>query len=175
MPDDTRSTQIQEQDPTVAKHARHALDAAGGDIAQAAALLEQAVRKDKALWKALLDPLVAYACREAVLKQQREKRDRIWNPPSVDRPGITNEARARILAASNLLMFPLPIGKTLGDATRGEIIEASELYRKQSKDMAHKARWLSLVLQSVPAGKQVKHVLTHERLRELQQEARDAE
>jgi len=37
--------------------------------------------------------------------------------------------------------------------------------------MAAKARWLRLVLQSVPEGKTAGDVLTDERLRELQREA----
>jgi hypothetical protein len=172
MPDDSRNLQKQDQADTVGKSAKQALERAGGDLDKAAGLLEQSIRADAALCKLLVDPLITLACREAVAKQQREQRAAIWNPPTVERAKITNEARARILGASNLMMFPLPtIGKALGEATRAEIAEAADFYAKQSNDMAHKARWLTLVSQSVPPGKLAKRALSEDRLRELQREA----
>jgi hypothetical protein len=164
-----RDAVADEKPETVAYHARAALKQANGNLEEAARILESNVRTNERLWRALLEPLVRDACYFAVSKQQREVRERVWSP-APPRPGVTGESRARILAAANLLMFPLPSGKFLGEASRGEVAEAAEFYSKQSRDMAHKARWLSLVSQSVPPGKTVKVILTHERLRELQQE-----
>ena len=50
--------------------------------------------------------------------------------------------------------------------------EAAGFYEAQSADMAHKARWLRLVAQAVTGRKKAGAVLSEERLRELQDEAR---
>ena len=165
------SVELPPKQDTVSQHAKACLREAGGDVASAAILLERRVMGDKKLKAARLDPRVADACHQAIALEIRKDRERVWTPPNVDRPGMTQQDRVRILAASNLLTFPLPGGKRLGDATRPEIEDAAEFYRKQSNDMAHKATWLRLVAQSIPDGKRAGAVLTDARLRELQQEA----
>lgn len=183
----------------VAEAARRAYDDAGGDVAKAVAMLEQAVRQSRALRDALTEPLIASACYDAVRTQVRVERRSVWRPPTV--APVTSPARphqgpnraapassparsqpvadptpdaARVvqLAAGTLLMFPLPGGKRLAEATREEIAAAAEFYERQAGDMATKGRWLRLVAQSIPGKKTVGDVLTDQRLRDLQEEAR---
>jgi hypothetical protein len=156
-------------DDTVGQHARLALEKALGDTSQAARLLADEVRKNKSLRVALLDPLIEYACHQAVNLECRNNRDKVWSPRNIMRGTEADGVRA--VAARNLLIFPLPGGKALGVANRAEIEFAAEFYRKQSDDMSHKSRWLRLVAQSVPDGKKAEDVLSNDRLAELQKEA----
>jgi hypothetical protein len=163
----------------VAEAAKRALDDANGEVQKATKQLETWVAQDTALRDALVAPLVAGACYDAIRAQVRTARNTVWTPPrTASGPKATPEAKAgqsdRVtkLAAGNLLMFPLPGGKPLRDATRKEIGEAADFYEKQSGDMAVKARWLRLVAQSIPGRKSAGEALTDERLRELHAEAR---
>lgn len=160
----------------VAEAARAALDAAGGDVREATRALELSVRGNRRLRDELTDPLLATACYTAVTAQCRVERRKVWTPP-VERlvaNRTTGSHRVVQLAAGTLLMFPLPGGKKLGDATREEISEAAGFYEAQAGDMATKARWLRLVAQSVPGEKRAGEALTEKRLRELQEAARHA-
>ncbi|MBI5940668.1 MAG: hypothetical protein HY859_09600 [Caulobacterales bacterium] len=165
----------------VADAARSAMDAAKGDLTTAAASMETAVRKDPKLRDALTEPLIAGACMEAVRRIMHERRRSIWSAPSepialgrgADKASQAD--RVAHLASGTLLMFPLPGGVKLSEATRDDVVRAAGFYDAQAKDMGVKARWLSLIAQSIPAGKTVGEVLTAKRLKELQAEAqRDA-
>lgn len=162
------------KDP-VAEAAKQALDAANGDVQIATKAFEHTIRNERDLRDALVDPLIATACYDAIRKICHTERRQVWKPP-VEKlvPGkVTGSARVVQLAAGNLLMFPLPGGKKLGEATRQEISDAAGFYSQQAGDMSHKARWLQLIAQSVPSDKTVGEVLTDNRLRELQREASD--
>ena len=167
---------VAEQDEeTVATAAGRAMAEANGDIAAAAKRLQDWVRKNHTLKRALLDPLIEYACYNAVRRQLGEGRRKVWNAPKPVE-GMSQADKVAILARSNLMLFALPIanGKLLKDATREEVGQASEFYGKQATDMAHKSRWLALIGQIIPEGKIVGQVLSEGRLSELQDEAADA-
>lgn len=173
------ATAAKKQKPDiVAEAAKRALDDAEGDVQVGTAKLEGWARLDPALREALTEPLISGACYDAVRAQVRTARKTVWSPPrTASGPAATPEAKerqtARVhqLAAGNLLMFPLPGGKPLRDATRKEIGEAADFYEQQSEDMACKGRWLRLVAQSLTGKKTAGEVLSDERLRELQAEA----
>lgn len=158
----------------VAEAARRALDDANGDTVRAARMLETAVRAQSPLREALTEHLIGSACWAAIQTQTRVQRRAIWIAPRTEgTPRATSvDDRVVHLASGTLLMFPLPGGKRLADAKREEIAAAAEFYGRQASDMGAKARWLRLIAQSLPDGKVVGEVLTDERLRELQDEAR---
>jgi hypothetical protein len=171
-------TAAQKKEPDyVAEAARRALDDAKGDVREATRMLETAVHQSRKLRDLLTEPLISNACYDAVRAQCRIERRSVWTPPLEklvpSKSGVTGSHRVVHLATGTLLMFPLPGGKSLGQATRDDISKATEFYASQSKDMGHKARWLQLVAQSVPDGKTVGEVLTDKRLRELQEAARE--
>lgn len=162
-----------DRDP-VAEAARAAYDSAKGDLKTAVASFEASVRGNRALRDALLEPLLADACYQAVARIIRTERQLVWKPPveKLVPSKVTNAHRVVQLAAGTLLMFPLPGGKKLGEATREEITAGADFYAAQSEDMAVKAKWLRLVAQSVPGEKKAGDVLSEKRLRELQEAAR---
>lgn len=160
----------------VLEAAKIALDGASGDVQKATKAFEKTIRGDRALRDALLEPLIASACYDAIRKVSITERRSVWKPggEKIVKGKTHGSARVIQLAAGNLLMFPLPGGKKLGDANRKEISAAASFYLGQSNDMGHKARWLQLIAQSVPANQKVSDVLTDKRLRELQREAKNA-
>lgn len=181
---ETATKKKAEPELTIQEVAKRALDDAGGNIDTAAAMFEKAIRASERLKELLTEPLITRACRDAVMHQMREHRRTIWMsqtapvraaptpPPQPDAKGQAE--RVVQLAAGTLLMFPLPGGRYLGDATRAEIAEVAVMYSQRATDAGHKARWLQLIAQSVPEGKTVKEALTDARLRELQAEAQNA-
>ena len=162
-----------EQIDTVAAAARMALSKHSGNAVMAARELGAMVDRDAKLKAALLEPLMQYACTQAVNKQIHENRDKSWTPRDIARTHVSDADRVSALAAGTLMMFPLPGGKMLGESKREDISIAVDFYHKQSVDMGHKARWLRLVSQSLPDGKSVAQVLNEKRLRDLQAEARE--
>lgn len=155
----------------VAEAAAEALRTAKGDVHKASTVLEKRVRKEPDLREALTEPLIASACFDAVRAVCRKQRRIVWSPPTSPASASAGQDRVVHLAAGTLMMFPLPGGKRLGDATREDVAAAGQFYAAQSADMAHKARWLQLVAQSLPDKKKVRDVLSDERLRDLQMEA----
>lgn len=160
----------------VAEAAKQAFDQAGGDVRAATAAFERSVRANRGLRDALTEPLISQACYDAIRRQCQGARKAVWNPPArVEKftpSKVSGAFRVTQLAAGTLLMFPLPGGRKLGEATREEISAAADFYASQSDDMATKARWLRLVAQSMPNTAKVGDVLTDDRLRELQEVAR---
>lgn len=161
----------------VAEAARRALSDADGDVRTATRMMEEAVRQSPQLRDELTEPLLSSACYAAVTAQCRVERRKVWSPPAekLVATRVTGAHRVVQLATGTLLMFPLPGGKKLSEATREEIAEAATFYEAQAGDMAIKARWLRLVAQSVPGDKTAGDVLSDKRLRELQEAARGLE
>ncbi len=115
-------------------------------------------REDAGLMAALMGPYESRAAYDAVRKGSRHLRRVIWDQST------THAANGRVgaLVAANMAMlleFPLPGGKPLRDATRDEVQDAADLYRKQAVDMVQKAAWLRLVAKNVPTGKTVGETL----------------
>lgn len=158
----------------ITKAAAKAYQESGGDVSKATQALMVVAERHKGLRAALLDPFLETACNQAVRRLQQDARAKLWGSRAIATATDDAEAMKR-LAQRNLLDFPLPNGMRLADASKDDVGNAIQFYRKQANDMAWKARWLQLVAQSVPGGKKVGDALTEERLRELQTEANDHE
>lgn len=148
------------------------LESANGDVIEAAKLMEHEVQADDVKYRALMDPLLATACYAAVSQACRGARRDVWTAPNYTAGG--NGDRVHAMAAGNLLLFPLPGGKPLGEATKAEVIEAAVFYGKQASDMTVKARWLTRIGEQLTDEKTVAKVFTEESLRTLQTEVRNA-
>ncbi len=164
----------------VAEAAARALDDARGDLHDAAARLETAVRHSDSLRSALTEPLIRAACADAVRAQMRKHRASVWSPPSSKSaksgPAAAASDRGRVIALSRgtLMSFPLPGGVVLADAKAEHVAKAADFYEAQAGDMAHKARWLRLVGQHLQGKRRVSSCLSERRLRELQEAASHA-
>ena len=162
---------IDDNGPSVAETARECLEKAGGDVRKATPLMVERVKASRVLRDALTAPLLSNACYDAISAECRQQRRHVWTPPNYTADG--NGARVIALATS-LLDFPLPGGKRLAEASRGEVAQAADFYATQAADMSHKGRWLRLVAQSVREDQRVADALDELRLAELQKEAANA-
>lgn len=150
--------------------AREAYNKANGNLEAAQTLLERRAKKEADF----REHLIKWACHEAIRAAGRRFRDQIWNRsvgPSIDHE--RDQRRVRALAAGTLMMFPLPGGKLLADATGDEVLDVAAAFKAQATDMAVKARWLRLVGQAAGRRK-VGKALTEEKLSILRQEASHA-
>lgn len=158
------------QENPISYAAREAYNEANGDLDAAQTLLEKRAKKESSL----RESLIKWACHEAIRAAGRRFRDQIWNRPV--EPPVDHERdqrRVRALAAGTLMMFPLPGGKLLADATGDEVLDVAAAFEAQAMDMAIKARWLRLVGQAAGRRK-VGKALTEEKLSLLRQEASHA-
>lgn len=173
---------LQKQDPSPARQAAlDALDESGNDMKMATKLLASRVLSDATLFRLIMEPLVELACREAVRACVKSQRRSVWNEPRQgSAPARTTDhngpARVAALVAgtiAGLMDFPLPGGKRLADATKGEVEAASWSYRAQADDMSIKGRWLALIAKKLSPNDVVRNVLTEDDLTSLRQEARN--
>lgn len=157
---------------TIKDIAEAALEKADGEAIAAAAIMEQKIRADPKKYHALMDPLVASACFTAVSQVIHANREKVWTARNYKAGG--NGHRVHALAAGNLLLFPLPGGKALGEATREEVSEAAVFYGKQAADMSLKSRWLARIAEKLAEDAIVAEVFTADALRALQAEMSNA-
>jgi hypothetical protein len=150
---------------TLSALAREALEERDGNVEKAHSYLDNKLKHDAKLRSALIAAALQDAIEMRVRAANRSERVRIVN--------IGNRASFDALAdgfESCFMDFPLSSGIKLRDATRDQIIAQSETYRKMSLDTSHKARWLELIAQSVPANRTAGDALTEQRLNELWKE-----
>jgi len=133
------------------------------DVSEASRMLEEEARKDADLYNHLTEPFLARACYDAVRTEYQSERKQIWTAPNYTEGGNGHRVKEH---ARTLLDFPLPNGKRMRDATKADLLEASEFYRKQAADMARKARWLEQVAESV-GKKKVGNALSAEDLEQM--------
>lgn len=143
----------------------HAL-ALTDNVGEAAKLLEDWAQKNNELMRYLTEPFLKQACYEAVRTECRDKREKIWTAPNYTKGG--NGHRVMNHAVS-LMDFPLPNGKRLQDAKRSDLLEATEFYSKQAKNMQHKSNWLQRIAERV-GRKTVKNAFSEEELAKLKEE-----
>lgn len=162
--------QIESEENAISRAAREAYNDANGDLEAAQSLLEKRARRESGLRGLLLK----WACHEAIRGAGRRFRNQIWNHPA--EPIIDHERderRVRALAAGTLMMFPLPGGKLLADATGDEVLSVAATFEAQATDMATKARWLRLVGKAA-GHRKIGKALTEEKLAILRREASNA-
>lgn len=179
-----------EGEQLVHARAEGALRFASRDRAKAIAHLYGLSRTDHRLREALTEPLVEWACRQAVDRAlgkavpetppARAPEIAAAEPARRGRPlGSKNKAREprpdrarsdrglQLVAQTNLrdlMGEPLASGKRLGDATGAEILEAAEACAHYARGSAVRARYLRLVAIAVPADRPARQVLTEAKL-----------
>lgn len=158
-----------ENKPTLTSMAREALADLDGNVEKATSRVLYRLRGDPKLLKlvveAAIEELVALRVNEIV----RHQRQSILHQHTRDRVVALAEGMLPCL-----LDLPLAGGLKLRDATRNDLIDQIHRYETQAGDMMHKARWLGLVLQSVPEGKRVGQILEEKRVKELFEETKNA-
>lgn len=153
---------------TLSDIARTHWESAEGDVKKARATAIAAVKANAPLSNEIVAEAVCRALDTFLEDKTRERRRTIISAAVDMRGGVI--ALANGLTAS-LLDFPLPGGLKLRDAKPDEVSPAIEYYEKMGADVTRKAKWLRLIVQSVPRDKKIGSVITDERAQELFQEA----
>jgi len=143
--------------------AQQVMEDSDGDVLAATERLEKMARKDVEIWQALTDGLLRTACYDACRAVCRADRRQIWYSPGYDAGG--NGDRVKTHSAS-LMDWPLPGGKKLRDATREDLIEASDFYLRQAAQMRGVADFLFAISERVKR-KTVGNTLSESDLRAL--------
>jgi hypothetical protein len=167
---DRTPLQSETQENPISCAAREAYNETNGDLEAAQTLLERRAKREAGL----RGFLIKWACHEAIRAAGRRFRDQVWNRPA--EPIVDHERdqrRVRALAAGTLMMFPLPGGKLLADATGDEVLDVAATFEAQATDMATKARWLRLVGKAA-GHRKVGRALTEGQLAILRREAANA-
>jgi hypothetical protein len=154
---------------TLAQLARAALRKADGNTTTATATLTRRLLRSPAVLRTVIEAAVLDAVQYRVEAAMRTDRAQILR--------VTTSGRGAVVALANgisraILDMPLANGLRLRDALREQVIEQADRYAAIAEDTGHKARWLTLIGQSMPAKKTVGQVMTDERAAELYEEAR---
>ena len=143
--------------------AQNVMEDSDGDVLAATERLEKMARKDVEIWQALTEGLLRNACYDACRAVCRADRRQIWYSPNYDAGG--NGDRVKTHSAS-LMDLPLPGGKKLRDATKGDLLEASGFYLRQAAQMRGVADFFAAIAERVKR-KTVGNTLTEADLRAL--------
>ena len=152
----------------LAQVAQECLDEADGDLTKATNLLQARVESDMDLYKQLLGHLVRQACYGEVDRLRRRHNQKCVGTPQPPPERERDRLRA---SATSLYNFKLLRGVSLGEATRSQILETANFYKKQADSMKGTADWLFSVASKLSATKKVKNQLSLEELWRLRKEA----
>jgi hypothetical protein len=150
---------------------REALDEVDGNVEKAASRVYYQLINDKALLKKLIEHTVKLAVAGRTASTNCDRRRSVIQ--AVERQNSKpKDSKARVVAlaqgiSSCLLDMPLAGGLKLRNASAPELRQTIERYEKCAGNMMHKARWLRLILQSLPEGLHVGTIITEERAVEL--------
>lgn len=167
------ATQIEAHELTLGELAREALAGVDGDTEKATDILTKRLMKDRPLLRSVIHGAIRDAVSYRTELAMRENRRRILHAVSSPPPAPGRDSVISLAAGirESLLDMPLAGGLRLRDATREQVSDQANRYAALAKDTGHKARWLSLIAQSVPDGKVVGDVMNDERAAELFREA----
>ncbi len=144
--------------------AKEALADNNGDIVKAIDTLAERLVKDRKLMREIVSEAVMIASETMVRYGMRSDRSAIVLSATRARNGVIDLANGLRAA---LLDFPLSSGLRLRDATPDQVSEQIVRYDAIGRDVLHKSRWLSLIVQSVPRNKKIGSVITDQRAQEL--------
>jgi hypothetical protein len=162
--------------------ARDALEEVNGSAEKATSRLIALLKNDNLLLQQVVEAAVTDAVSHRVQHNIRNNRAAIVRSIDSQRSALTvdrERGKDRVVAfaeaiSSCLLDMPLAGGKRLRDVGRLEVMDQIDRYEKMAGSMTHKARWLRLIAQSLPDGKQVGNIITEKRALELFEEARQS-
>ena len=166
-----------EPEITLGSLVRAALEEVDGNAEKAASRVYYQLKNDKPL----LEKVIKVAIKLAILDRTHhtigDRRKSIIRSIDIQQARLRDKDRVVALAeaiSSCLLDMPMVGGRMrLRDASHADVMAQAERYEKMAGGMSHKARWLRMIAQSVPAGRHVGSVITEKRALELFNEARE--
>ncbi|HLL28518.1 MAG TPA: hypothetical protein VKT73_12820 [Xanthobacteraceae bacterium] len=141
--------------------AKESLDECDGIIEKAREKMVERVKRDPSLYRGLFDAMVWTACDNVIRHCTRAQRKQIWD--NANRPDEEG-ARATAAAAEGMrnILFDMMLrsGRKLGDVTREELLEESEFYFAQGRNMLAKGSFYKLIAKKISEGKTVRQCIS---------------
>lgn len=167
--------------------ARKAMTASGGNIAEAAAAMNEALRDDEGLRTSLIEAALEALNFNAAYKLMRSERTAMldevarptpnWTPGAAK--GATSRSKTSVAAlvpgiTRTLLDFPLAGGLKLRDARLEDVARQASIYMTQGNEMLRRGRWMAAISAALPDHEAtVGECLSAEDLERIQKEASD--
>lgn len=163
-----------EPEITLGSLVRDALDDVDGNAEKAENRVVSLLKNDAKLLRKIVQAVIRLAVFNRTQQIVRNQRQNIIRHVTT---ANRQPSRGNVIALAQgiracLLDMPLAGGGRLRDSTREVVLAQVDRYEKQAGDMSHKARWLRLIAQSIPAGKLVGDVVSEERAVELFEQTR---
>lgn len=130
--------------------------------------LFQMVVNDDALLKQEMPQMVRRWCQSQIGAYLAMQRSKAWSPASVN----LNTQRLNAAIKADLLDYPLPGGRRLGDASKAELQAASSYYSGIAQSNAWKARWLDEIGITMGNAHRVEDALSESDLQRLQDQTK---
>jgi hypothetical protein len=133
------------------------------------------LRADPALFKMLMTEIVHDAVHvHSSMSMRNDRKAILQRANALHFEGPEDVVALAEGLKSAFLDFWVGSGLRLRDADRDQVSTKAAQYQGMSRDTGHKARWLNLIAQSLPANKKVGDVLDEDRVAELWQETANA-
>ena len=138
------------------KRAMEALKETDGDWEEAAELMREWVDEERELYEAIVEPFIDKGIWDAIRNAASIERKYIWGKATSDDKADGLHA----LAESNrrsMMQTPMPNmrGKLVGDATKGEHLQAAGFYGVRRHSFAVRQKWHTLIAGALPDDKTV--------------------
>jgi hypothetical protein len=134
--------------------ARETWESGAESVDDVVARMRSTIASDKALFKALLEPIIISALREVAAKTMRDERRVVLGQRSdgaQSRPSAALIDGIKQMAERNLLDFRLSGGKRLGECTGAEVAADADARQKRLDTEATIVRWQRLIVSELSA------------------------
>ena len=148
--------------------AREALSEAEGNTNDATRLLDRRLTKDKALRLQIIEQAIREATRHAAVTAHHINRAQLVAAVKSGREQVRSLATGM---ARTILDFPLLDGTKLRDATHDDLSRAITDYSTKSREMAHRASWLTAIMAVTPVQGKVSDTVDDDTALRLWKEA----
>ena len=139
--------------------AKDALEACDGDWHAAAKLLRQQADADQTLQLDLTYPLIDQACWDVIRKAGAGDRRSFFAAASGNVGGDNTDGIAEA-SKHNWYKYPLPGGKSLGDASQSDLLDAADMHNKFASTNLQRANFFMALSAKVGKRKTVSDVLS---------------
>lgn len=149
--------------------ARDFLEQSAGDWNAAAEMFQKEIERDVALREELLEPLVA----DAIWYWIRRAANAARSKGPMTEPGPAGVALGEPPKLRLLYDYPMPCagGRTLGDSTKAEVIEASEFHGMLATTNGARAKWFTVIAAKLSGDRcKVRTNLSEKVLQKLREE-----
>jgi hypothetical protein len=143
---------------------------------EAQKIMLKEIKKNKQLYKKLVDPLVSTAVWEYIKREGRNQRVPFYNtddnrPPGEKEKLEKNDKGIRAINTALWMNYPLAGGLRVGDATITDLEENIAYYKTNTVGNLRKWLWLDKIKSKMVGTKTVRQCLTEKKLSNMNEKA----